>query len=38
MRVIVDLKHFQHILGYRFKTQRLLKEALTHKSAKKWGA
>lgn len=34
MRVIVDLKHFQHILGYRFKTQRLLKEALTHKSAK----
>ncbi|WP_423786602.1 ribonuclease III [Helicobacter winghamensis] len=32
---MVDLKHFEKTLGYHFKAQNLLKEALTHKSAKK---
>lgn len=31
----MDLKHFEKTLGYHFKAQNLLKEALTHKSAKK---
>ncbi|MCI5968783.1 ribonuclease III [Helicobacter sp.] len=31
----MDLKHFEKTLGYHFQTQHLLKEALTHKSAKK---
>lgn len=31
----MDLKHFENTLGYHFQTQHLLKEALTHKSAKK---
>lgn len=31
----MDLKEFEKVLGYHFKKESLLKEALTHKSAKK---
>lgn len=31
----MDLKDFEKVLGYHFKKESLLKEALTHKSAKK---
>lgn len=31
----MDLKEFEKVLGYHFKRESLLKEALTHKSAKK---
>lgn len=31
----MDLKHFENALGYHFQMRHLLKEALTHKSAKK---